>query len=155
MHKQQYPDSLYSMPQVLGKKPIMALIHKGIKKGFLANWYKENPAIHHSLMQLAENGYSLTILPWDGNGELLNHINSKNRRCILIFQDGDIQTDIDLKRLILLSNMQGWLIIQKDKIINKKPSIKKDVTGTHLKLLVQNQLKDYQGNHNPSVMFSK
>ena len=141
MSKEQYPDGVYSIDNVLAKKPILVVIHKGIKKGFLSKWYKENPTIHRSLMKLAEAGHSMTILPWDGNGELLNQVNNKKRRCIIIFQDGIIKTDMDIKKLILLSNIQGWLLIQKDKIINPKPNVHKDVTGTHLKMMLNDELR--------------
>ena len=141
MSKEEYPESAYSIANVLGKKPVLVVIHKGIKKGFLSKWYKENPSIHSCLMQLAEAGHPFTILPWDGNGELLNHVNNKNRRCVLIFQEGKIKTDMDIKKLILLSNIQGWLLIQNDKIINPKPNIHKDVTGAHLRMLINDELR--------------
>ena len=141
MSKEQYPERIYSIENVLTKKPILLIIHKGIKKGFLSKWYKENPTIHRSLMKLTEAGHSMTILPWDGNGELLNQVNNKKRRCIIIFQDGIIKTDIDIKKLILLSNIQGWLLIQKDKIINPKPNVHKDVTGMHLKMMLNDELR--------------
>ena len=141
MPKELNPENIYSISSVLGKKPILVVIHKGNKKGFLSKWYKENPAIHRSLMQLAEAGHSITIIPWDGNGELLNQVNNKKRRCILVFQDGRIKTDMDIKKLILLSNIQGWLLIQKDKIINPKPNVHKDVTSTHLRMMLNDELR--------------
>jgi hypothetical protein len=141
MPKKKYTDSIYSISNILSKKPILVVIHKGIKKGFLSKWYKENPAIHNCLMQLSEAGQPYTIIPWDGNGELLNHINNKNRRCILIFQDGIIKTDMDIKKLILLSNLQGWLLIQNDKIVNPKPNIHKDITGMHIRMLINDELR--------------
>ena len=99
MPKEKYTDGLYSITTVLSKKPILVVIHKGIKKSFLSKWYKSNPAIHNCLMQLAEAGHPFTIIPWDGNGELLNHINNKNRQCVIIFQEGKIKTDMDIKKL--------------------------------------------------------
>lgn len=157
MFKEQSPENIYSLSRVLSRKPLMVIIHKGIKKGFLSLWYKENPQIHGCLMQLSEEGFPLTILPWDGDGDLLNQINEKKRLCVLIFQRGEIETEIDLKKLILLSNIQGWLIIQKDQIINKNPNIKKDIIRTHIKLLVNNELKDYKKDQTPHLLryFSK
>ena len=140
MPREKYTDDTYSISNVLSKKPILVFIHKG-KKGFLSKWYKENPAIHNCLMQLAEAGFPFTIIPWDGNGELLSQVNGKKRRCILIFQDGKIKMDLDIKKLILLGNVQGWLLIQNDKIINPKPNIHKDVTGTHMRMLLTNELR--------------
>ena len=95
-------------------------------------------------MQLPERGYSLTIVPWDGDGNVINQVNEKKRRCVLIFQKGEIETDMSLKKLELLSNKQGWLLIQNDSIINKKPTIKKDITETHINMLMYDQLKEYQ-----------
>ena len=96
------------------------------------------------LMQLPERGYSLTFIPWDGDGNVINQVNEKKRRCVLIFQKGEIKTDMDLKKLELLSNKQGWLLIQNDQVINNKPTIKKDITETHINMLMYNQLKEYQ-----------
>jgi len=143
MLKHQHRESIYSMAKILAKKPLMVLIHTGQKAGFLSVWYLFNPEIHRYIMQFTEKGYPITIIPWDGSGNLINKINDKQRRCILIFQKGNISTDINLKRLTLLSNMQGWILIQNDEIINKKPEIKKDIIRAHISLLLYNQLRGY------------
>ncbi len=153
----KYPDSTYSRSNVLGKKPIIVLIHKGIESEFLYSWYRENPEIHRCLMSLPGRGYSVTFIPWDGDGDLINQINEKKRRCVLIFQDGEIKADMSIERLELLCNNQGWLLIQNDRIMNNKPSIKKDITSTHINMLVYNQLKEFNisKTHDSWHLFSK
>jgi hypothetical protein len=131
------------MSNVLGKKPLMVLVHSGKETRFLSNWYLDNHEVHKYIMQLTEKGYPLTIIPWNGSGDLINKINDKKRCCIIIFQKGDISTDINLKRLVLLCNLQGWILVQDDEIINKRPGIIKDVTSAHISLLLNNQLREY------------